>query len=86
MGIHAGGSKPPHLTYNYSISLKKESIGSGSARALLPSRAGVACIRAGGLRGEGVVKQRTVAEKVSCTGVGLHGGAPVQVTLLPARS
>lgn len=32
------------------------------------------------------MKQRTVAEKVSCTGVGLHGGAPVQVTLLPARS
>ena len=30
-------------------------------------------------------RQRTIAEKVSCTGVGLHSGAPVQLTLLPAR-
>ena len=29
--------------------------------------------------------QRTIAEKVSCTGIGLHTGAPVQMTLLPAR-
>ncbi|MCH7707185.1 MAG: UDP-3-O-acyl-N-acetylglucosamine deacetylase, partial [Myxococcales bacterium] len=31
-------------------------------------------------------RQRTIAEKVSCTGVGLHSGAPVQLTLLPART
>lgn len=30
--------------------------------------------------------QHTIAEKVSCTGVGLHSGAPVQVTLVPARA
>jgi UDP-3-O-[3-hydroxymyristoyl] N-acetylglucosamine deacetylase len=29
--------------------------------------------------------QQTIAEKVSCTGIGLHTGEPVQVTLLPAR-
>ncbi len=31
-------------------------------------------------------KQRTIVEKVSCTGVGLHSGVPVQLTLLPARA
>ncbi len=31
-------------------------------------------------------RQRTIAEKVSCTGIGLHSGAPVQLTLLPARA
>jgi UDP-3-O-[3-hydroxymyristoyl] N-acetylglucosamine deacetylase len=31
------------------------------------------------------VSQRTIAEKISCTGIGLHSGAPVQLTLLPAR-
>ena len=31
-------------------------------------------------------RQRTIAEKVSCTGVGLHSGVPVQLTLLPARA
>ena len=30
--------------------------------------------------------QRTIAEKVTCTGVGLHTGAPVQLTLHPARA
>ncbi|MEM7408625.1 MAG: UDP-3-O-acyl-N-acetylglucosamine deacetylase [Myxococcota bacterium] len=30
--------------------------------------------------------QRTIAEKVSCTGVGLHSGAPTQLTLHPARA
>ncbi|MEE2679401.1 MAG: UDP-3-O-acyl-N-acetylglucosamine deacetylase [Myxococcota bacterium] len=30
--------------------------------------------------------QQTIAEKVSCTGVGLHSGAPVELTLLPARA
>jgi UDP-3-O-[3-hydroxymyristoyl] N-acetylglucosamine deacetylase len=30
--------------------------------------------------------QRTVAEKISCTGIGLHSGAPVQMTLHPARA
>lgn len=30
--------------------------------------------------------QRTIAEKVSCTGVGLHSGAPTQLTLNPARA
>jgi UDP-3-O-[3-hydroxymyristoyl] N-acetylglucosamine deacetylase len=28
--------------------------------------------------------QRTVAKRVSCTGIGLHSGAPVQLTLAPA--
>lgn len=32
-----------------------------------------------------LVRQRTIAEKVSCTGVGLHSGAPVELTLHPAR-
>jgi len=31
------------------------------------------------------VRQRTIAEKISCTGIGLHSGAPVQLTLHPAR-
>ncbi|HEY5656680.1 MAG TPA: UDP-3-O-acyl-N-acetylglucosamine deacetylase [Myxococcota bacterium] len=30
--------------------------------------------------------QQTIAEKVSCTGVGLHSGAPAQLTLYPARA
>ena len=30
--------------------------------------------------------QQTIAEKVSCTGIGLHSGAPVQLTLFPARA
>ncbi|MBW2313666.1 MAG: UDP-3-O-acyl-N-acetylglucosamine deacetylase [Deltaproteobacteria bacterium] len=30
--------------------------------------------------------QHTIAEKVSCTGVGLHSGTPVQLTLQPARA
>jgi UDP-3-O-[3-hydroxymyristoyl] N-acetylglucosamine deacetylase len=32
------------------------------------------------------LNQRTIAEKVSCTGIGLHGGAPVHLTLQPARA
>jgi UDP-3-O-[3-hydroxymyristoyl] N-acetylglucosamine deacetylase len=32
------------------------------------------------------LNQNTIAEKVSCTGVGLHSGAPVQLTLQPARA
>ncbi len=32
------------------------------------------------------MQQQTIAEKVSCTGVGLHTGKPVQLTLLPARA
>jgi UDP-3-O-[3-hydroxymyristoyl] N-acetylglucosamine deacetylase len=32
------------------------------------------------------VSQHTIAEKVSCTGVGLHSGAPVHLTLQPARA
>lgn len=32
------------------------------------------------------MNQHTIAEKVSCTGIGLHSGAPVQLTLLPARA
>lgn len=31
-------------------------------------------------------QQRTLAEKVSCTGIGLHTGKPVQLTLHPARA
>ena len=31
------------------------------------------------------MNQRTIAEKISCTGIGLHTGEPVQVTLYPAR-
>lgn len=30
--------------------------------------------------------QHTIAEKVSCTGIGLHSGAPTQLTLHPARA
>src|SRR5512145_1010994 len=30
--------------------------------------------------------QRTIAEKISCTGIGLHSGQPVQLTLQPARA
>jgi UDP-3-O-[3-hydroxymyristoyl] N-acetylglucosamine deacetylase len=30
--------------------------------------------------------QQTIAEKVSCTGIGLHSGAPTQLTLHPARA
>ncbi len=32
------------------------------------------------------MSQRTIAEKITCTGIGLHSGAPVQLTLHPARS
>ena len=31
-------------------------------------------------------RQRTIAEKISCTGIGLHTGKPVQLTLQPARA
>jgi len=31
------------------------------------------------------LRQRTIAEKVSCTGIGLHSGRPVQLVLYPAR-
>jgi len=31
-------------------------------------------------------QQRTISEKISCTGLGLHSGVPVQVTLRPARA
>lgn len=31
-------------------------------------------------------KQWTLAEKVSCTGIGIHSGLPVQMTLHPARA
>lgn len=34
--------------------------------------------------GDGL-SQRTIAEKISCTGIGLHTGEPVQLTLHPAR-
>jgi len=32
-----------------------------------------------------VRRQQTIAKRASCTGIGLHCGAPVTVTLLPAR-
>lgn len=32
------------------------------------------------------MRQRTIAEKISCTGIGLHSGKPVQLTLHPART
>jgi UDP-3-O-[3-hydroxymyristoyl] N-acetylglucosamine deacetylase len=31
-------------------------------------------------------QQRTIAEKVSCSGIGLHSGVPIQMTLQPARA
>jgi UDP-3-O-[3-hydroxymyristoyl] N-acetylglucosamine deacetylase len=31
------------------------------------------------------LRQRTLAEKVTCTGIGLHTGSPVQLSLFPAR-
>ena len=37
-------------------------------------------------RGRFALYQQTIAEKVSCTGIGLHSGAPVQLTLHPARA
>src|SRR3954454_8191927 len=36
------------------------------------------------LRFAGVTMQRMLNGPVSCSGVGLHGGAPVSMTLLPA--
>jgi UDP-3-O-[3-hydroxymyristoyl] N-acetylglucosamine deacetylase len=33
-----------------------------------------------------ILHQQTIAEKVSCTGIGLHSGAPAQLTLYPARA
>jgi UDP-3-O-[3-hydroxymyristoyl] N-acetylglucosamine deacetylase len=33
-----------------------------------------------------VRRQQTLAEKISCTGKGLHGGAPVHLSLCPARA
>ena len=30
------------------------------------------------------MRQRTIAQRVSCTGVGLHSGRPVRLRLLPA--
>jgi len=32
------------------------------------------------------MRQQTIAEVISCTGVGLHSGAPVQLSLVPARA
>jgi UDP-3-O-[3-hydroxymyristoyl] N-acetylglucosamine deacetylase len=32
------------------------------------------------------LNQQTIAEKVSCTGIGLHSGAPASLTLHPARA
>ncbi|MAE94722.1 MAG: UDP-3-O-[3-hydroxymyristoyl] N-acetylglucosamine deacetylase [Deltaproteobacteria bacterium] len=32
------------------------------------------------------MSQRTIAAKISCTGIGLHTGQPVQLTLHPARA
>lgn len=32
------------------------------------------------------MNQSTIAEKISCTGIGLHSGEPVQLTLSPARA
>lgn len=32
------------------------------------------------------MNQRTIAEKISCTGIGLHTGEPVQLTLYPAAA
>lgn len=32
------------------------------------------------------MNQSTIAEKISCTGIGLHTGKPVQLTLYPART
>src|SRR5689334_17883269 len=31
-----------------------------------------------------MIRQRTIREKVSCTGVGLHSGKPLKLELLPA--
>ena len=48
-------------------------------------------IRASGLGGEARIdmghwNQRTVAKRVSCTGVGLHSGKPATLTLAPAAA
>ncbi len=39
-----------------------------------------------GLSQGGVVRQRTIADTISCTGVGLHNGQPVSMTLRPAAA
>ncbi len=31
-------------------------------------------------------RQRTIAEKITCTGMGLHSGQPVQLSLFPAQA
>src|SRR5262249_41022901 len=41
---------------------------------------------AAGDRGGIALRQRTIAEKVSCTGVGLHSGGAAHLTLHPARA
>ncbi len=42
-------------------------------------------LRAGSSAGRKILSQRTIAEKATCMGIGLHSGAPVHVTLSPAR-
>lgn len=32
-----------------------------------------------------MTKQRTIAEKITCTGIGLHSGEPVELTMAPAQ-
>ncbi len=32
------------------------------------------------------MRQQTIAETISCTGIGLHSGVPVQLSLFPARA
>ena len=33
-----------------------------------------------------MLHQRTIAEKITCTGSGLHSGEPVQLTMSPAHA
>ncbi|NQZ95067.1 MAG: UDP-3-O-acyl-N-acetylglucosamine deacetylase [Myxococcales bacterium] len=38
------------------------------------------------MNGGGLMRQHTIAEKISCTGIGLHGGQLVHLSLFPARA
>jgi UDP-3-O-[3-hydroxymyristoyl] N-acetylglucosamine deacetylase len=63
----------------------------GTTLASAPAQAAACPAVAGGppcpgTSGGSPLSQRTVAEKIACTGIGLHSGAPVQLSLHPARA
>ncbi len=58
--------------------------GAGLGDSSLGDPGAASAVRPGS--GGDVLSQRTIAEKISCTGIGLHTGEPVQLTLHPARA